>query len=166
VSERSELCSAILALLVQRGETVATAESLTGGLLCGALVDVPGASTAVRGGIVAYATEAKVSLLGVDGGLVAVRGTIDAEVARQMASGARRRLEASWGVSTTGVAGPETAEGKPAGTVFVAVSGPSVVRVQALHLGGGRSDVRQATVDAGLSLLLATLEEQSTASGG
>jgi len=166
VSERSELCSAILALLVQRGETVATAESLTGGLLCGALVDVPGASTAVRGGIVAYATEAKVSLLGVDGGLVAVRGTIDAEVARQMASGARRRLEASWGVSTTGVAGPETAEGKPAGTVFVAVSGLSVVRVQALHLGGGRSDVRQATVDAGLSLLLATLEEQSTASGG
>jgi nicotinamide-nucleotide amidase len=166
VSARTNLCSAIHALLVERGETVATAESLTGGLLCGALVDVPGASQAVRGGIVAYAAEAKVSLLGVDGGLVAVRGTVDAEVAQQMASGVRRRLDATWGVSTTGVAGPDAVDGKPAGTVFIAVSGSSGARVEALHLDGGRSDVRQATVDAGLSLLLATLEEQSAASSG
>jgi nicotinamide-nucleotide amidase len=166
VSERTDLCAAILALLAQRGETVATAESLTGGLLCAALVDVPGASSAVRGGIVAYAVAAKVSLLGVDGGLVAVRGTVDAEVARQMATGCRRRLETTWGVATTGVAGPEALEGKPAGTVFVAVSGQSGVRVQSLHLDGRRSEVRQATVDAGLSLLLATLEEQSTGSIG
>jgi nicotinamide-nucleotide amidase len=166
VSTRTDLCSAILAALTERGESVATAESLTGGLLCGALVDVPGASAAVLGGIVAYTAGAKVTLLGVDGGLVAVRGTVDAEVAEQMASGVRRRLEATWGVSTTGVAGPEAVHGKPPGTVFVAVSGPSGIRVEALKLGGGRSDVRQATVDAGLSLLLATLEEQSTASSG
>jgi nicotinamide-nucleotide amidase len=166
VSARTDLCSAILALLVERGETVATAESLTGGLLCGALVDVPGASGAVLGGIVAYAAQAKVSLLGVDGGLIAVRGTVDAEVAQQMASGVRRRLDATWGVSTTGVAGPDAVDGKPAGTVFIAVSGSSGVRVEALQLDGGRSDVRQATIDAGLSLLLATLEEQSAASGG
>jgi nicotinamide-nucleotide amidase len=166
VSARTDLCSAILALLVERGETVATAESLTGGLLCGALVDVPGASEAVLGGIVAYAAQAKVSLLGVDGGLVAVRGTVDAEVAQQKAAGARGRLKATWGVSTTGVAGPDAVDGKPAGTVFVAVSGSSGARVEALQLGGGRSDVRQATVDAGLSLLLATLEEQSAATSG
>lgn len=166
MSARTDLCSTILTSLVERGETVATAESLTGGLLCGALVDLPGASEAVLGGIVAYAAQAKVSLLGVDGGLVAVRGTVDAEVAQQMASGVRRRLEATWGVSTTGVAGPEPVDGKPAGTAFVAVSGPSGVRVEALQLVGGRSEVRQATVDAGLSLLLATLEEQSAASSG
>ncbi len=166
MSARTDLCSAILALLAERGETVATAESLTGGLLCGALVDVPGASAAVLGGIVAYTAQAKASLLGVDGGLIAVRGTVDAEVAQQMASGVRRRLDATWGVSTTGVAGPEAVDGKAAGTVFVAVSGSFGVRVEALRLGGGRSDVRQATVDAGLSLLLATLEEQPAASSG
>jgi len=166
VSERTNLCSAILLLLEQRGESVATAESLTGGLLCGALVEIPGASKAIRGGIVAYAAEAKVSLLGVDGGLVAVRGTVDAEVARQMAVGARRGLDATWGVSTTGVAGPDPVDGKPAGTVFVAISGPAGDRAEALHLVGGRSDVRQATVDAGLSLLLATLEEQSAGLSG
>jgi nicotinamide-nucleotide amidase len=166
VSERSVVVAAILDLLVQRGETVATAESLTGGLLCGALVDVPGASQAVLGGIVAYAADAKVSLLDVDGGLVALRGTVDAEVAQQMARGVRGQLDASWGVATTGVAGPASVDGKPAGTVFVAVSGPLGSRVESLHLAGERSDIRQGTVDAGLSLLLATLEEQSASSGG
>jgi nicotinamide-nucleotide amidase len=160
VSGRTDLCSSILALLVQRGETVATAESLTGGLLCGALVDEPGASQVVLGGVVAYAAAAKIALLRVDGGLVALRGTVDAEVAQQMARGVRDQLGASWGVATTGVAGPDPVDGKPAGTVFVAVSGPHESRVESLALAGDRSDVRQATVDAGLSLLLATLEEQ------
>lgn len=164
--ERSDVCAAILALLVRREETVATAESLTGGLLCGALVDVPGASAAVLGGIVAYAPETKVALLDVDGGLVAMRGTVDAEVAQQMARGVRGQLDASWGVSTTGVAGPEPVDGQSAGTVFVAVSGPDGSRVEQLFLPGERADVRQAAVDAGLSLLLATLEEQSAGSGG
>jgi nicotinamide-nucleotide amidase len=164
VSDRTDVVSAILDLLVTRGETVAVAESLTGGLLCSALVDVPGASDAVLGGVVAYAEEAKIALLGVDGGLVALRGTVDAEVAQQMAEGAHRRLDATWGVATTGVAGPGPAEGKPAGTVFVAVSGPSGTRAEALELTGERIDVRQSTVDAGLSLLLATLEEQSAGS--
>jgi len=164
VSDRTDVVSAILDLLVTRGETVAVAESLTGGLLCSALVDVPGASDAVLGGVVAYAAEAKIALLGVDGGLVALRGTVDAEVAQQMAEGARRRLDATWGVATTGVAGPGPAEGKPAGTVFVAVSGPSGTRAEALALTGERIDVRQSTVDAGLSLLLATLEEQPSGS--
>jgi nicotinamide-nucleotide amidase len=161
VSDRTDIVTTILGLLVEREETVATAESLTGGLVCGALVDVPGASQAVLGGVVAYAAAAKVSLLDVDGGLVALRGTVDPEVAQQMASGVRCQLGASWGVATTGVAGPEPVDGKPAGTVFVAVAGPGGSRVEALSVAGGRSDVRQATVDAALSLLLATLEEQS-----
>ena len=166
MSDRTEIVSAILELLVHRDETIATAESLTGGLLCSAMVDVAGASQAVRGGVVAYAADTKHSLLGVDGALVALRGTVDAEVARQMAVGARRHLDASWGVATTGVAGPEAHDGKPAGTVFVAVSGPTGERVNELSLDGDRDGIRQRTVDAALSLLLATLEEQSAASGG
>ena len=166
MSERAGIVAAVLDHLSGRAETVAVAESLTGGLLCSALVDVAGASSAVRGGVVAYAADAKVSLLGVDGALVALRGTVDAEVALQMAVGARRRLDATWGVSTTGVAGPEAVDGKAPGTVLVAVSGPGVERVSSLSLPGDRSEVRQATVDAGLSLLLATLEEQSGGSDG
>ena len=89
MSTPTDAAFAIIALLDRREETVATAESLTGGLVCSALVDVPGASTCVLGGVVAYATAAKSALLDVDGGLLAVRGAVDAEVARQLADGAR-----------------------------------------------------------------------------
>lgn len=164
--DRTNTVAAVLELLGRRDETVATAESLTGGLLCAALVQMAGASRVVRGGLVAYAADAKVALLDVDGGLVALRGTVDAEVAHQMAAGARRRLGASWAVATTGVAGPEAVDTKPVGTVFVAVAGPDVARVSELSLDGDREEVRQGTVDAALSLLLATLEEQSAATGG
>lgn len=163
---REDVVSSILDVLARRGEGVAVAESLTGGLLCGALIDVPGASQVVLGGVIAYATEAKASMLGVEDDLLATHGAVDAEVARQMAVGVRDRFGATWAVATTGVAGPEPAGDKPAGTVFVAVAGPSVEMVRALNLVGGRTNVREATVDAGLSLLLATLEEQSTGSSG
>jgi nicotinamide-nucleotide amidase len=93
--------------------TVATAESLTGGLVCATLVSVPGASDVVRGGVVAYAAEVKIAALGVPEVLVAERGTVDADVAAAMAAGVRDRLGATYGVSTTGVAGPGPSEGKP-----------------------------------------------------
>lgn len=142
------------------GATVATAESLTGGLLCASLVSVAGASDVVRGGVIAYATEAKIELLGVDAGLIADRGTVDAEVAAQMAFGARERLGATYGLATTGVAGPDASEGKAVGTVHVAIAGPDGVRATLLSLGGDRDTIRQGTVDAVLSQLVARLGEE------
>ncbi|MFL6090376.1 MAG: CinA family protein [Aeromicrobium sp.] len=157
----AEIAADLLDRLLDRGETVATAESLTGGLVCATLVDAPGASAVVRGGVVAYVPEVKAAVLGVENELIATNGTVDADVARQMADGIRLRLGATWGVATTGVAGPESSEGKPVGTVFVAVSGPDASAVRELDLPGDRGAIRRATTAAVLSLLLATLEEQS-----
>lgn len=165
-SRVSELAEAVLRLLSARRETIATAESLTGGLLCSTLVDVPGASASVRGGVVAYAADVKAGVLGVDEALLTARGTVDADVALQMAGGVRERLASTWGVATTGVAGPDPAEGKPVGTVLVAVYGPDVCEVRQLELSGGRADIRSKAVVDALSLLLATLEEQSTQDAG
>lgn len=150
-----------VAALRSAGATVATAESLTGGLVCATLVSVPGASDVVRGGVVAYAPEVKTTALGVDAGLIAERGTVDAEVAAAMAQGARERLSATYGLATTGVAGPDPSEGKPPGTVHVAIAGPDGVRTTLLELSGDRDEVRRRTVDALLSWLVATLGEES-----
>ncbi|WP_337061059.1 CinA family protein [Kineococcus sp. G2] len=150
----------VVAALRAAGLTVATAESLTGGLVCAALVDVPGASVVVRGAVVAYATELKASLLGVDGALLARTGPVDAEVARQMALGARARLGADVGLATTGVAGPGPADGHPAGTVFVAVAAdvlPGGATARLLRLPGERAAVRRSAVQAVLADLAALL---------
>lgn len=148
------------------GATIATAESLTGGLVCATLVGVPGASDVVRGGVVAYAADVKVSTLGVPAELVAERGTVDADVAAAMASGVRDRLGATYGIATTGVAGPGPSEGKPAGTVHVAVAGPDGVDTRLLHLPGDRAEIRSGTVDALLSWLVARLGEESRSRRG
>ncbi len=146
--------AALVADLTARSETVAVAESLTGGLVVARLVDVPGASLVVRGGVVAYAADLKVSLLGVDTALLARVGTVDAEVAEQMARGIRERLGATWGLATTGVAGPGAQEGHASGTAYVAVAraGADCV-VRRLDLTGDRTAVREATVTAVLDLL-------------
>ena len=143
--------------LIARGETVACAESLTAGLVTARLVDTPGASATVRGGIVAYATPLKATLLGVDAALLALRGAVDGDVATQMATGVAARLAADWGLATTGVAGPDPQDGMPVGTVFVAVVGPSVVVVERLTLAGDRAAVRTGAVDAVLALLARSL---------
>ena len=96
------------------GQSVACAESLTGGLVCGALTEVPGASAVVRGGVVSYATDVKAGVLGVDPGLLASLGAVNAEVARQMAQGVPV-LASDWGLATTGVAGPDPRTGRPWG---------------------------------------------------
>ncbi|MFF3733586.1 CinA family protein [Streptomyces sp. NPDC002476] len=143
-----------LELLAQRGETLAVAESLTGGLVAAELTSVPGASRSFRGSVTAYATPLKRELLGVDGALLAERGAVDADVARQMATGVRRVLGADWGVATTGVAGPDPQDGKPVGTVFVAVSGPDgAENVDTLRLNGSRADIRKESVRNALILL-------------
>ena len=156
----TQVADAVTALRAA-GATVAAAESLTGGLVCATLVSVPGASEVVRGGVVAYAAELKTSLLGVDALLIADRGTVDGEVAAAMAVGVRDRLGATYGLATTGVAGPDPSEGKPAGTVHIAVAGPDGVTSRLLDLPGDRDEVRQGTVAALLSLLVARLGEQS-----
>ncbi|MEO3935519.1 CinA family protein [Dermatophilaceae bacterium Soc4.6] len=154
--EGATLAADVVARLRARGETVACAESLTGGLLTSRLVDVPGASAAVRGGVVAYATALKAELLGVEPALLARAGPVDPAVADQLARGVRARLHADWGLGTTGVAGPDPQDGHTVGTVYVAVAGPrdENVTVRALHLRGDRAAIRAATVDAVLVLLL------------
>jgi nicotinamide-nucleotide amidase len=151
-----------IGLLIERDETVATAESLTGGLVAAALTSVPGSSAAVRGGVVAYAAELKVVLLGVPAELLERHGAVHREVAEAMAEGTRARLGASTGVATTGVAGPDPAEGKPVGMVFVAVAGPGGLASRQLALAGDRSTIRAATVESVLDLLVSTLQEHVT----
>ncbi|WP_267243798.1 CinA family protein [Streptomyces sp. PR69] len=154
----------VLALLAERGETLAAAESLTGGLVAAELTAVPGASRAFRGSVTAYATALKEDLLGVDGTLLAQRGAVDPEVAAQMAAGVRRTLGASWGLATTGVAGPDTQDGQPVGTVFLAVSGPEgQEKVAALRLNGDRAEIRMESARSVLELLSGELHENARA---
>lgn len=164
--EHAPDAAGLLARLRARGESVALAESLTGGLLCDALVEVPGASDVVVGGVVAYSAQVKQSVLGVSPEVLSRTGTISAETAGAMARGARRALGATWAVATTGIAGPRPAEGHPVGTAFVAVAGPDAdadaeeaTRSQALHLRGTREQIRRGCVDAALMLLHRVLSE-------
>jgi len=149
-------------LLAAEGATVAVAESLTGGLLGAALTDMAGASATFRGGVLAYATELKGSLLGVPEPLLEAEGAVSAHVAAAMAAGVRDRLDATYGVALTGVAGPEPQDGQPPGTVFVGVAGPDDGVVEALQLTGDRDAIRAAAVRGAL----AALRDVLTARGG
>lgn len=143
----------MLALLQTRAATLATAESLTGGLLGARITGVPGASRVYLGGVVAYATEAKQRLLGVEADLVEQYGVVSAECARAMAEGARLQFGATYAVSTTGVAGPEPQEGQPVGTVFVGVAARSGTSVVSLALSGDRNGIRERTCDEAVAAL-------------
>jgi nicotinamide-nucleotide amidase len=142
----------LVAHLTMRGETLACAESLTAGLVAATVADTPGASLVLLGGVVAYSADVKVSLLDVPADLLSRVGTVHPLVAVAMAEGVRRRLGATWGVATTGVAGPGPSEGKPAGTVHVAVAGPSGTVARSLELNGTRAGIRSASVAAVLRL--------------
>jgi nicotinamide-nucleotide amidase len=165
--------------LSEHAQTVAVAESLTGGMLCSALVEVPGASAVVRGGVVAYATELKHRVLGVDAALLAANGAVDPEVARQMAHGVRELLGADWGLATTGVAGPDPQDGIAPGIVYVAVAGPLpqacetlpqaegiTAKAIKLDLRGGRAEVRAAATARALDLLLTSVIAAAATRGG
>lgn len=156
-----ELATAVLDILRENGQSVAVAESLTGGLVAAALTDVPGSSVAFRGGVVAYATELKAQLLGVDRALLARYGPVYPAVASAMAEGVRRRLGATWGAATTGVAGPDPSDGHPPGTVHIAVSAADDTVVRTVALAGDRDTVRRLTVERTLGLLLGRLREDS-----
>jgi nicotinamide-nucleotide amidase len=151
------LAHEVTRLATAAGATVAAAESLTGGSLTDALTESPGASAVLRGGVVAYATELKHELLGVDSLLLDERGAVDADVAIAMARGVRARLGAVYGVATTGVAGPDRQDGKPPGVVHVAVSGPRGDVVVSPLIPGDRARVRLQTVTYALELLRRSL---------
>jgi len=147
----------VLRMLEQRGWTLGTAESATGGLVAGRLTSVPGASRVFRGSIVSYATDVKESLLEVSGDLVAEHGVVSEPVAVAMADGARERLNADVVVAVTGSAGPEPQE-RPVGTVVVAVVTPDGSRVRTLTLPGDRERVRTFASTAALQLLRMSLQ--------
>lgn len=142
--------------LLARGWTVATGESCTGGMLAARLVDRPGSSGYLAGGVVAYSDRAKTSLLGVPAELIAMHGAVSPEVARALADGARARFEAQVGIGITGVAGPGGGtEAKPVGYVCLCVTtadGASFARDPRFR--GSRADIRERSTDAGMHLLL------------
>ena len=148
----------LVAALIERGLTVATAESLTGGLLCAELTTVPGSSAVVRGGLVTYATDLKTSLAGVPAELVARHGVVSREVAEAMALGVREACGAVWGIGTTGAAGPDPLDGRPPGTVCIAVAGPDGAVSAEERFDGDRAEVRRRTVVAALDLLAGRLD--------
>ena len=151
------IAAVVVAALLRRGETVAVAESLTGGLLAGAITDVPGASAVFRGAVVAYATDLKADLLGVDSDVLAAHGPVCGEVAIQMATGVRARLGAVWGLATTGVAGPDPQGDQPPGVVWLGLAGPSGSTAWLELIQGDRPFVRAGAVQAALVGLEARL---------
>lgn len=160
----AESAAAVLSALQRRGWTLGVAESLTGGALCAELVSVPGASAVFLGGVVAYATPVKATVLGVDADLLAAHGPVHAQVALQMAAGVRRVVSvggraADVGMSTTGIAGPDSPDGQPVGTVHVAIMAPDASHAKAFHFVGDRESIRSQTVSAALRTLLEVIEE-------
>ncbi|KJL28178.1 CinA family protein [Microbacterium oxydans] len=158
----SSQAAAALDALHLRGWTLGVAESLTGGAVCAELVSVAGASAVLWGGVVAYATPVKESLLGVEADLLARTGPVHPDVALQMADGVRRVVAvdgrpADVGISTTGIAGPDSPDGQPVGTVHVGIVTPDVAVAVELHLEGDRAEIRAASVEAALSALLEVL---------
>jgi nicotinamide-nucleotide amidase len=148
---------ALLTLLEAAGATLSTAESLTGGRLAAAVTAVPGASRSYLGGVVSYATALKESLLGVPHGLVEQYGVVSAECAIAMAAGCRDATGATYALATTGVAGPDSQEGKPVGTVFVGMAGPGGVRALSLELVGDRHQIQDRACRETLAALCGIL---------
>lgn len=152
----------LIQTLVRRAESVSCAESLTGGLVASELVTPTGASEVVRGGIVAYATEAKLQVLQVPAEVIEKHGTVSAETALAMARAVRALFSSTWGLATTGVAGPGAHEGHEAGTVFIALVGrvgaEDVARVEKHILPGSRDEVRRAATQAAVDLFALELD--------
>lgn len=148
----------IVELGTAQGVTVATAESLTGGMVGEIICTVPGASATYMGGVISYAYSVKEKVLGVDGELLATHGAVDEEVARQMATGTARVCEADYGVSTTGVAGPEPHGGKAVGTVVLGIKTPDACFALVKNYSGGRQEIREQAARDALAELARAME--------
>jgi PncC family amidohydrolase len=153
------LAERLQGICLGRGLTVAAAESCTGGLVAAAITDVAGSSGYFRGGVVAYADEAKAALLAVSPEVLAAHGAVSAQVARAMAMGARHRLGTALAVSVTGVAGPGGGtDEKPVGLTYVAVADAAGVDVRRYHWPGDRAANRRDSAAAALELLIERAE--------
>ncbi|AZA09085.1 CinA family protein [Corynebacterium pseudopelargi] len=157
--------AAVLIRLAQaRGRTIATCESLSAGLLAASLAQVPGASSVLRGGLITYATDLKISLAKVDPSLIRDHTVVSAEVAEAMAHGARVRCESDYGIALTGVAGPATQDGHAVGTVWCGIAGPQAA--SSLKLGGvsglegDRNEIRAQSVDLAIDWAIDVVGEQ------
>jgi PncC family amidohydrolase len=159
-AEPEQVAAACLDALRDRDQSLATAESLTAGLVCATLASVPGASDCLLGGLAAYATGVKSSVLGVDPALIERHGVVSAECAKAMAESACRLFGADWAVATTGVAGPAEQDGRPVGTVYAAVAERAgSAQVRHLALAGSRDHIRRQAAQAALSMLLDQVRE-------
>ncbi|GAA1344588.1 nicotinamide-nucleotide amidohydrolase family protein [Arthrobacter roseus] len=156
---RNAIAEAVIDEAVRIGATIATAESLTAGMVSSSLGGVPGASRVLLGGVVAYQNAVKSAVLGVDPALLERVGSVDSEVATAMSEGVRQLLNADYGVATTGVAGPQSHDGKAVGTVFVSVAGPMGLCVSEFRFAGARDEIRSETTTASLQLLLTCLRK-------
>lgn len=150
------LCCDVLKAL--SGKTLVTAESCTGGGIGAALTAVAGSSTVYKGGVISYTDWVKEHILGVDGELLARCGAVSSEVAKEMAIGARRLLQADVALSVTGLAGPGGDDyGNPVGTVYIGCAMHTTVAVEAHRFSGDRESVRNQAVAAALELVLKTV---------
>lgn len=156
---RTGTAESVLAELRRRSQTLATAESLTGGMVGELLTAVPGASAAYVGGVITYATRLKATLAGVEATTLAELGPVASRTAAEMAAGVAVRCNADWGLAVTGVAGPEAQDGHPVGQVFVAVArhASGEQQVRELRLAGTRNEIRRQTAEAALALLAEAL---------
>jgi len=162
-NEISLLAKDIKEALIERGEMIATAESLTGGLVASHIVDIPGSSAILAGGIVAYQNEIKEALLGVPHQVLEEKGAVSAETVKAMAEGARKKFGCEWAIATSGIAGPTGAEpGKPVGTVWMAVANSLQNEAFCKIFEGNRTEVRQKSVYSVLSKLLFLLNNQKS----
>ena len=158
----SGLPEVVVSELRRRGQALATAESCTGGLVSARLTDVPGASEVFVGGVVSYSNDVKENQLGVPLDVLVEHGAVSEEVARAMASGARTRLAADWGIGITGIAGPTGGtEDKPVGLVHWAVAGPGGVWAEHRVFPGDRTVVREWSLNSTLDLLRRRVVEKS-----
>ncbi|MBT8160182.1 MULTISPECIES: CinA family protein [Arthrobacter] len=152
-----EVAESAVVLAIKQGLTVATAESLTAGLVAATLADTPGASGMLQGGVVAYQNSVKSAVLGVPADLLDAVGSVDGGVAGAMADGARRACGADVGVSTTGVAGPLAHDGKPVGTVYIGIATADGSVAYAYSFEGDRPGIRAQALSAALERLLECL---------
>jgi PncC family amidohydrolase len=161
-----DLAGRIQETCIAAGLTVALAESCTGGLIGHILTEIAGSSGYFRGGVISYSDEAKIELLDVDSEVLRAHGAVSAQVARQMALGARARLGADLGVSVTGIAGPDGGSpAKPVGLTYVGVADVNGVEVRRHLWQGSRSDNKRASVGSALELLLAHAEAVAARQG-
>ena len=156
---KKDAAEQVIELLTASSKTIVTAESCTGGMIAAALTDVPGASAAVYGGYITYANSAKSRMIHVQARLIRDYGAVSNQVARAMADGARNTARADFAVSVTGIAGPDGgSEKKPVGLVYVAVSSELATVVIEHQFGDlGRDDIRKASVNAALELIVQVL---------